>query len=127
MGLKLNNAQINALVEKAHNKRKEEIKADKDQLTKILSVPVDKKVEVLKKEFNNLSKEMKNHILTITGVSYNETREERFFRIYRSNNIKTVVSKIKELNINELRNKIILASIEATDLASLCKELNISI
>ena len=127
MGIKLNNAQINALVEKACDKRKQEIKADKDKLTKILSVPVDKKVEALKKEFNSLSKEMKNHILTVTGVSYNETREERFFRTYRNNNIKTVVSKIKELDINELRNKIILASIEATDLASLCKELNISI
>lgn len=128
MAIKLTKGQIDAIISKAVQKRREQIKAEEVALAKKASIPANKLTEALKIEWNRLSKEMKDHILYMIGNTYNsETREERFLRTYKERRTKKIATKTKEIDKNQLYNDIVLASIEATDLASLCKKLNIEI
>lgn len=112
-------------------KRREEIKADEEKIAKVVSTPAIKLTEKLRLEWDKLSKDMKNHILSFVSVfSYSEgniTKEEKFFNVYQNRSTKKVKSRLKEIDKSELYNSIVLASIEATDLDSLCKKLGISI
>lgn len=126
--MKLNNQQINAIIEKAFTKRSEESKALKEKAVKSKEASTKKLAASIQKEISGLSKEA-IAVLVDQRYALDEKRLLKEDDIVNSLNkaIRNSVKSLPDINRAKLRNDIILESINSADLQDLCKKLKIEI
>lgn len=126
--MKLSNQQVDSLVEKAYNKRISLINKEKETLLIPTKTKIQKAIEDAKKHISKLPKDLQN-VLEKSTDSYSKKRFQTVF-----DNIADIIErdalkacKLKTFDKNQLRQDIILATIDAVDLKDLCDKLGLEL
>lgn len=126
--MKLSNQQIDSLVSKADSKRREEIRIEQEKLKKSVEKDVKKAIEEATKILEKLPTELKE-IVKKHCSSYNNPGFKNVYGTIESNIQDKALKqcKLDYLNTNQLRQDIILATIDAVDLKDLCTKLKLEL
>lgn len=119
--MKLSNDQINALVTQAQIVNNEKIKKDNDKLRAANKLSVEREAKKYVELLNKIPKDLRNSIGLYDG---NIVLSNIIEKVYKIKNIK---SNMQVLDHQKLKNEIIIASIDSSDLNELKSKLTIEI
>lgn len=122
--MKLTNVQIDAIISKALENDRKLRAEDIENLKEDYKKEIDLKVLHFKKSIDKIPKFVTDFIFQSNFIW---KKDIDVIKLYEDKLYSEIKSKIPVLNSCDLRNRIILASIDSVDLSELCSTLNISI
>lgn len=125
--MKLTNAQIASIIDKAKEVNRNLIKKDEENLRKLATPGIEKELKQLSKELDSC-KNVISKMRDSAGSYYKDKiKKEKILENYKDHLFRKIHSKIPTIDANSLENDIILASIDAKDLNELCTRLKIKL